>query len=126
MNNVVYTVHLMNDPKKEDSLTLELLEAIDDKSDLTQRHLADRMGVALGLANSYLKRCVRKGLVKIHQAQPLSLLPDTQRLCREKPVDRQIPLLLAGFLSQGESGLHPNIQSVLFIRHRESLFVWHV
>ena len=34
----------------------------------TQRHLAKRTGIALGLANSYLKRCVRKGLVKIHQA----------------------------------------------------------
>lgn len=68
MNGIIYTVHSMNTPKKEDALTLELLEAIEDKSDLTQRHLADRMGVALGLANSYLKRCVRKGLIKIHQA----------------------------------------------------------
>ena len=68
MNGIGYTVHSMNDTKKEDALTLELLEAIEDKSDLTQRHLADQMGVALGLANSYLKRCVRKGLIKIHQA----------------------------------------------------------
>jgi len=49
-------------------MTLEILQAIDAKSDVTQRHLASHMGVALGLANSYLKRCVRKGLVKIHQA----------------------------------------------------------
>lgn len=60
----------MNNTEKEDSLTLELLAAIDDQSDLTQRHLADRLGVALGLANSYLKRCVRKGLIKIQQAPP--------------------------------------------------------
>ena len=58
----------MNNTEKEDSLTLELLAAIDDQSDVTQRHLADRLGVALGLANSYLRRCVRKGLVKIQQA----------------------------------------------------------
>ena len=54
--------------EKEDSLTLEILETIDQRSDVTQRHLAEKLDVALGLANSYLKRCVRKGLVKIHQA----------------------------------------------------------
>ena len=35
---------------------------------MTQRTLARRTGIALGLANSYLKRCERKGLVKIQQA----------------------------------------------------------
>ncbi|MGE0385672.1 MAG: winged helix-turn-helix transcriptional regulator [Gammaproteobacteria bacterium] len=54
--------------EREETLTLEILQAIEARSDVTQRHLADRMGVALGLANSYLKRCVRKGLVKITQA----------------------------------------------------------
>jgi DNA-binding MarR family transcriptional regulator len=53
---------------REEALTLELLNAIEARSDVTQRHLADRLGVALGLANSYLKRCVRKGLVKVTQA----------------------------------------------------------
>ena len=58
----------MNNRKREESVTLEILEAIEAQSDVTQRHLARRTGIALGLANSYLKRCVRKGLVKIHQA----------------------------------------------------------
>jgi len=58
----------MNTRKREESLTLEILEAIEQRDNVTQRHLADRMGVALGLANSYMKRCVRKGLVKVHQA----------------------------------------------------------
>ncbi len=53
---------------REEALTLEILQAIEARSDVTQRHLADRMGVALGLANSYLRRCVRKGLIKIKQA----------------------------------------------------------
>ena len=55
-------------PDREEALTLEILQAIEARSDMTQRHLADRMGVALGLTNSYLRRCVRKGLVKIKQA----------------------------------------------------------
>lgn len=47
---------------------LELLDAVERGTDLSQRRLAREMGVALGLANSYLKRCVRKGLVKINSA----------------------------------------------------------
>ena len=58
----------MNNREREESLTLEILEAIEARSDVTQRHLARSTGIALGLTNSYLKRCVRKGLVKIHQA----------------------------------------------------------
>ena len=53
---------------KENQLTLELLQAIDQKDNISQRHLAQEMGVALGLANSYLKRCVRKGLIKMTNA----------------------------------------------------------
>lgn len=56
----------MNNNDKKESLTLGILQAIEQSNDVTQRHLASHLGVALGLANSYLKRCVRKGLVKIH------------------------------------------------------------
>lgn len=56
------------DPRREDALTLEILDAIEKKDDVSQRHLAREMGVALGLANSYLKRCVRKGYIKVTQA----------------------------------------------------------
>lgn len=54
--------------EKESQLTLELLKAIEQQDDISQRHLAREMGVALGLANSYLKRCVKKGLIKITTA----------------------------------------------------------
>jgi len=53
---------------KQSQLTLELLQAIEQKDDISQRDLAQGMGVALGLANSYLKRCVRKGWVKMSTA----------------------------------------------------------
>ena len=53
---------------KEDRRLLELLDAIERRSDVSQRHLASRLGVALGLTNSYLRRCIRKGLVKIKEA----------------------------------------------------------
>lgn len=53
---------------REDALTLEILDVIDRRKDVSQRHLASHLGVALGLANSYLKRCVRKGFIKVRQA----------------------------------------------------------
>jgi DNA-binding MarR family transcriptional regulator len=40
------------------------LEAIAADDRITQRALASRLGIALGLANIYLKRLVRKGYVK--------------------------------------------------------------
>lgn len=65
-------VHYMNTVAmkrdREEALTLEILEAIDRREQVSQRRLADELGVALGLANSYLRRCVRKGLIKIQQA----------------------------------------------------------
>lgn len=53
---------------KQSQLTLELLQAIEQYDDISQRHLAQEMGVALGLANSYLKRCVKKGWIKMTTA----------------------------------------------------------
>ena len=58
----------MNTREKEEAVTLEILSTNEQKSDVSQRHIADQLGVALGLANSYLRRCVRKGLVKVKQA----------------------------------------------------------
>jgi DNA-binding MarR family transcriptional regulator len=46
---------------------LEILTAIDEGRPLTQRDLSQRLGVALGLTNLYLKRLVRKGFVKVVQ-----------------------------------------------------------
>ncbi|MGE5241814.1 MAG: winged helix-turn-helix transcriptional regulator, partial [Bacteroidota bacterium] len=55
-------------PEREEQLVLELLDAVGKSSHLSQRHLASNMGIALGLANSYLKRCIRKGFIKISEA----------------------------------------------------------
>src|SRR5437879_12602618 len=44
---------------------LEILTAIGEGRPLTQRALAQRLGVALGLTNLYLKRLAKKGLIKI-------------------------------------------------------------
>jgi DNA-binding MarR family transcriptional regulator len=48
-------------------IVLGLLTSIERDSAVTQRKLAGDLGIALGLANAYLRRCVRKGLVKVSQ-----------------------------------------------------------
>ena len=50
---------------KNNDMTLGLLSAVEADSSVTQRSLASELGIALGLTNSYLKRAVDKGLVKI-------------------------------------------------------------
>jgi DNA-binding MarR family transcriptional regulator len=49
-------------------IMLGILESVGRDGSQTQRHLAAELGVALGLVNAYLKRCVSKGLVKVRQA----------------------------------------------------------
>ena len=57
------------DPAPQDAATMvALLDAIGADDQHTQRSLAVRLDVALGLANALLKRCVAKGLVKIQNA----------------------------------------------------------
>jgi DNA-binding MarR family transcriptional regulator len=46
---------------------LRILTVIEEGTPLTQRALAERLGVALGLANLCLKRLARKGYIKIVQ-----------------------------------------------------------
>jgi DNA-binding MarR family transcriptional regulator len=48
-------------------VVLSVLTSIERDSAITQRKLARELGIALGLANAYLRRCVRKGLVKMRQ-----------------------------------------------------------
>ena len=50
------------------AIMLELLSAVERDSNLSQRSLSRELGVALGLANAYVRRCVRKGLIKVRQA----------------------------------------------------------
>lgn len=46
---------------------LEILSAIEEGKPLTQRALAQRLGVALGLANLYVRRLATKGFIKVRE-----------------------------------------------------------
>lgn len=52
---------------QREDIMLGVLTAIDRDSNTSQRTISRELNVALGLANAYLKRCARKGLIKIKQ-----------------------------------------------------------
>ncbi len=54
----------------ETEITLGVLGAVEQNSAVTQRSMARELGIALGLANAYLKRCMRKGWIKVRQIPP--------------------------------------------------------
>jgi DNA-binding MarR family transcriptional regulator len=56
------------DNEETSRIMLGLLDAVEQDSVQSQRHLASELGIALGLVNAYLKRCMKKGLVKVRQA----------------------------------------------------------
>jgi DNA-binding MarR family transcriptional regulator len=53
---------------------LQLLEELEQNATITQRTLATRLGMALGLTNLYLKRLIRKGYVKCVTVAPNRLV----------------------------------------------------
>src|SRR5688572_7827076 len=53
---------------------LQLLETLEQEATITQRTLASRLGIALGLTNLYLKRLVRKGYIKCVTVSPNRLV----------------------------------------------------
>jgi DNA-binding MarR family transcriptional regulator len=58
----------------ESQRDLELLLALEEDSRTTQRSLAGRLGIALGLTNLYLKRLARKGYIKCVTIPPNRLV----------------------------------------------------
>jgi DNA-binding MarR family transcriptional regulator len=50
-----------------DETLLAVLDVIERNPTITQRSVARELNIALGLANTYLKRCARKGLIKVSE-----------------------------------------------------------
>jgi DNA-binding MarR family transcriptional regulator len=62
-------VRLQHDGEGEsDRIILGLLNSVEEDGARSQRHFAAELGIALGLVNAYLNRCIKKGLVKASQA----------------------------------------------------------
>jgi hypothetical protein len=59
---------MADDSAETSRIMLGLLDAVEQDRAQSQRHLASELGIALGLVNAYLKRCINKGLVKVRHA----------------------------------------------------------
>ena len=88
----------------DDQRSLKILNELADNDSLTQRDLSDRLGIALGLVNSYIKNLVKKGYLTVKAIPrkryvyyltpkgfaektrlPYDLLQDYTRIYREAP-----------------------------------------
>src|SRR4051812_41234808 len=58
---------VLSEGSEDDRIVLSLLNSVEDGAQ-SQRRIAEDLGIALGLVNAYLKRCVKKGLVKVRHA----------------------------------------------------------
>lgn len=52
---------------------INILEVLQDGDELSQRDIAKRTGMSLGMVNMLLNKCVKKGLVKIEQLNSRSV-----------------------------------------------------
>lgn len=59
---------LLETERENERIVLGLLSSVETDGARSQRHIAAELGIALGLVNAYLKRCVKKGLVKVQDA----------------------------------------------------------
>lgn len=55
----------MNTKNHSDDIAYRLLDEFSREGVVSQRALADRLGIALGLVNAYIKRLYKKGYIKI-------------------------------------------------------------
>ena len=71
MNTVQKTASFQSTKDQtEQKVMVQLMSEIEKNPSVTQRNLAAESGIALGLMNGYLKRCVKKGWVRVSQVSP--------------------------------------------------------
>jgi predicted transcriptional regulator len=59
---------LLDTEHENERIVLSLLSSVETDGARSQRRIAAELGIALGLVNAYLRRCVKKGLVKVNDA----------------------------------------------------------
>jgi DNA-binding MarR family transcriptional regulator len=88
--------------ENERKVTLEILKYVQNDDSMTQRSAAKELDIALGLVNFYLKKCIKKGWIKVVQA----------------PANRYLYYLTPGGLAEkGELTKEYLSQSFNFFRH---------
>jgi DNA-binding MarR family transcriptional regulator len=57
-------------PGSEHFRSLQILDELSNNDSLTQRDLSSRLGIALGLVNSYIKNLIAKGYITVKTIPP--------------------------------------------------------
>jgi DNA-binding MarR family transcriptional regulator len=73
LRHLLWYVQNMNNERSSDPgqhKALQILNELSDNDSLTQRDLSSRLGIALGLTNSYIKNLVAKGYVTVKSIPP--------------------------------------------------------
>ncbi|MBN1881974.1 MAG: winged helix-turn-helix transcriptional regulator [Deltaproteobacteria bacterium] len=58
---------------KEDLRILRIMEEVENKDNITQRELAGKLGISIGMTNIFIKRIIKKGYMKITTIPPRRL-----------------------------------------------------
>ena len=102
---------LPRDAGEDSEILLGLLNSVEENGARSQRHLAAELGIALGLVNAYLKRCVKKGLLKVGEApaRRYAYYLTPQGFAEKIAPHGRISVGLFFFLSPRERGLRTGI-----------------
>ena len=60
-----YKINKVNKNLSKNEITLRLLDSIAKKKSITQKNVAQDLGIAVGLVNAYIKRALNKGWLKV-------------------------------------------------------------
>jgi DNA-binding MarR family transcriptional regulator len=103
---------------------LRLLEAIEQESTVTQRGLALRLGIALGLTNLYLKRLIRKGYVKCVTVAPnrLVYMVTPRGLARKARLTFEFMKYSLDFYRDARQHIRQSLAEMVETRNRIAIF----
>src|SRR5688572_10499270 len=103
---------------------LRLLEELEQEATITQRTLASRLGMALGLTNLYLKRLIRKGYVKCVTVSPnrlvYSLTP--KGVARKARLTYEFMKYSLDFYRDARQHLRRSLAVAVAAQHRVAIF----
>ncbi len=63
----VHIMNIKNSKGSDDIVALKILDELSENDSLSQRALSERLGIALGLVNTYIKNLVKKGYIRVAQ-----------------------------------------------------------
>lgn len=85
-----------------DEVAYKLLQLIQQTPQLSQRDMAENLGISLGKANTSIKLLLEKGLIRIHEAVRRS--PTIPYIYTLTPLGiRELPRIAARFLVEKEN-----------------------